>query len=95
MNVEEFKQKYMDEEYGEVYGDDVTCVYDGPDEVNHKTVYQTSVYKVVSGDVEQWFEVTNSRSNSGYWSDSERYDPEVREVKAVKKVVEITEWVGA
>jgi hypothetical protein len=86
MNVQEFKEKHMDG--SEVY--DAECVYSGPDEVYHKTVSQTSVYKVG----EQFFEVTSMRDNSGYWSDGERYEPEVRIVKPVKKMVEITEWEG-
>lgn len=95
MNAQEFKANYMSEEdYWEVYDPKglTPCelVYEGGEEVNHKTVYQTSVYRLH----DQYFEVTSSRDNSGYWSDGERYEPDVREVKPVKKVVEITEWVG-
>lgn len=86
ITVEQFIEQHMED--GEVF--DAECVYAGPDEINHKTVYQTSVYKLG----EQHFEVTNSRDNSGYWSDGESYDPHVVEVKPVKKLVEITEWVG-
>lgn len=85
MNAQEFQEKHIED--GEVYDVDEE-VFRGDQEISHKAVYQTSVYRVG----EQYFEVTSSRDNCGYWSDGESYDPEVREVKPVKKVVEITEW---
>lgn len=91
MNIQQFQDKYYED--GEIYGDDVKCIVAGDDEVSHKTVYNTCVYQVGQDDDVEYFEVTYSRSNSGYWGDSERYDPEFRKVKPVKKVVEITEWV--
>lgn len=93
MNLQEFIDNHY--EYGEVYsevdGIEFKCVEHGDDIVEHKMVYQTSVYQLVG--TEEYFEVTETSSNSGYWSDSERYDPEFRKVKPIKKVVEITEWV--
>lgn len=87
ITVEQFIEKHMVD--GEVFtGVDVIEAYRGPQEVEYKTVSQTSVYQTG----EQFFEVTNSWSNSGYWSDGESYDPHVVEVKPVKKMVEITEW---
>jgi hypothetical protein len=90
LNIQEFQDKYYED--GEIYGDDVKCIVEGDDEVEHKTVYNTCVYQVGQGDDTEYFEVTFSRSNSGYWGDSERYDPEFRKVVPVKRVVEITEW---
>lgn len=91
-------QEFIDNHYGcgevysEVEGIDFKCVKRGEDVVSHKTVYNTSVYNLVGTD--EYFEVTESRSNSGYWSDSEHYDPEFSKVKPVKKVIEVTEWVS-
>lgn len=95
MNIQEFQDNHY--EYGEVYSEDDSIIFDcveyGDDVVEHKTVSQTSVYHLRGTD--EYFEVTETRSNSGYWGDSERYDPEFRKVKPVKKVVEITEWHSA
>jgi len=56
--------------------DNITCVDAGVDIVEYKTVYNSNVYLI--GGV--YFEVTCSRSNSGYWSDSERDEPTICEV---------------
>lgn len=94
MKLQEFIDNHY--EYGEVYSEDDSIIFDevyhGDDVVEHKTVSQTSVYRLMLTD--EYFEVTETSSNSGYWSDSEHYEPEFRKVKPVKKVVEITEWVG-
>jgi len=75
ITVEEFKLKYLPEgEIENLVGAD--CVYTSGDIVEHKMVYNTEVWKVD----DQFFEVMYSRSNSGYWGDSESYDPEVYEV---------------
>lgn len=85
------------EVYSEVDGIEFKCVHKGDDVVEHKMVWQTSVYQLVTpvGDTDEYFEVTEYSSNSGYWSDSERYDPEFKKVKPIKRVVEIVEWVDA
>lgn len=93
MNAQEFEAKYYED--GEIYGDNVKCVESGDEIAEHKTVYNTDVYEVTSGDVVEYFEVTFSRSNSGYWGDSERYDPEFKKVKPVEEVVTVTRWVAA
>ena len=90
MNAQEFEATHYED--GEIYGDNIKCIESGDEIAEHKTVYNTDVYEVTSGDVVEYFEVTFSRSNSGYWGDSERYDPEFRKVVPVKKVVEITTW---
>lgn len=59
-------------------------------EEDGKWCFCTSV--VQYGD-DKYFEITESRSNSGYWGDSENGDTTVREVKPVTKTVTITEWV--
>ncbi len=92
MELAEFINNHYED--GEVYSEDDSisfkCVEQGDDVVEHKMVMQTSVYNLVGTD--EYFEVTESSSNSGYWSDSERYDPEFRKVKPIKKIVEIIEW---
>lgn len=94
MNAKEFEAAHYED--GEIYGDNVKCVESGDEIAEHKTVYNTDVYEVALPDgTAEYFEVTFSRSNSGYWGDSERYDPEFRKVVPVKKVVEVTEWMDA
>ena len=56
--------------------DNVKCIEEGNDVVEHKTVYNSNIY-LVEG---IHFEVTFTRDNSGYWGDGERYDPEIYEV---------------
>ena len=92
MDIQEFQDNHYEdgEVYSDVEGIAFKCVEQGDDVVEHKTVYQTSVYQLVGTD--EYFEITESSSNSGYWSDSERYEPEFRKVQPVKKVVEIIEW---
>lgn len=95
MNAEEFKAKYMyEDDWGDCYGDGVACVRTEED-VEHKTCYLTKVFQVILPvyDVE-YFEVTWTRDNSGYWSDGERYPGEVRKVTPVTKLVEVTTWEG-
>ena len=96
MELQEFQDNHYEdgEVYSEVEGIAFKCVEQGDDVVEHKTVYQTSVYQLVTpeGATDEYFEITESSSNSGYWSDSERYDPEFRKVAPVKKIVEIIEW---
>lgn len=98
MELQEFIDNHYEdgEVYSEVEGVKFKCVERGDDVVEHKTVYNTSVYQLVTpeGATDEYFEVTEMHSNSGYWSDSERYDPEFRKVIPQKKVVEITEWVA-
>lgn len=67
-----------------------TLAHEGEEYCEHKTCYtETVLQEIATGD---YYEITTSRSNSGYWSDSESFDPEIRAVKPVKKVVETTEW---
>ena len=93
MDCKEFQDKYYED--GEIYGDDVKCIVSGDDEVSHKTVFNTDVYQVGVGDSAEYFEVTFSRDNSGYWSDGERYEPEFRKVRPIHEQVVVTKWVDA
>jgi len=93
MDTKEFEEKYHYD--GEVGGDNVICVVEGDEIVNHKAVYNVDVYKVGDGDSAEYFEVTFSRDNSGYWGDGERHEPEFRKVKPVYKQVVQTFWVDA
>lgn len=86
MNAQEFMEKYCEDR--EVGGEGCILYKEYDSEVYHKTVSQISVYQAG----EQFFEVESTRDNCGYWGDGESYDPTCREVKPVKKVVEITEW---
>lgn len=86
MNAQEFEQKYYED--GEIYGDDVKCIVKGDEQCEHKMCWNSNVYQVGA----EYFEVTFSRDNSGYWSDGESYDPAFRKVVPRVKVVEITEW---
>lgn len=88
ITVEQFIEQHMDGDWVNHNKDTCIRVHSGPQEVEHKTVSQTSVYQCG----EQYFVVTTMKDNSGYWSDGESYDPHVVEVKPVKKIVEITEW---
>lgn len=92
MNLQEFQDNHYEdgEVYSEVEGIAFKCVERGDGVVEHKSVSQTSIYQLVG--TEEYFEVTENSSNSGYWSDAERYDPDFRKVVPHKKVVEITEW---
>ena len=92
-------QEFIDKHYvdGDAYSNDpsisFTCVYQGDEETWGKSVVQFSVYHLEG--TEDYFEVTESWSNSGYWDDPDRYDPEFRKVKPISKVVQVTEWVDA
>lgn len=97
MTAEEFYEKYVNEdndnEWGECYPDtgEITLMT-SDEETSHKTCYTTSVYKYVP--TEEFFEVTWTRDNSGYWSDGERYPGTVRKVKPVTSVVTVTNYVS-
>ena len=64
----------------------------GEEYCEHKTCY-TSTYlqEIATGN---YYEVTSSRSNGGYWSDSERYPYEVRQVVPREVIKTIIEWDG-
>lgn len=94
MNVQEFAANHYED--GEVFSSvsqEIICVDQGDEQIEHKTSYNVDVWQVVGTD--EYFEVTHSRDNCGYWSDGERHEPEFRKVKPVKKVVEIIEWKAA
>jgi len=77
MTPKEFMEKFMYEEPQE--GPDlplINRVYEGLSVVSHKTVFNTDVWEHNG----QFFAVKYARSNSGYWSDCEYYDPTVTEV---------------
>lgn len=92
-------QEFIDNHYegGDVYSDDpninFTCVEQGDEVLDGKVAYQSSVYRLDG--TNDYFEVTESWSNSWYWSDSERFDPESRKVKPITKMVQVTEWRDA
>lgn len=92
MNAQEFAAAYVDEDdWGDCYGDGIKCV-SVEEDVEHKTCYLTKVYQVDFAEGDEHFEVTWTRDNSGYWGDGERYPGEVRKVKPVTKMVEVTTW---
>jgi len=101
MNTTDFYEKYVNEdnnenEWGECFGDDdelILMTYD--EETEHKSIITTSVYKLTLGDEVEYFEVSWSRDNCGYWSDGERYPGEVRKVKPVTSTVVVTEYMSA
>lgn len=92
-------QEFIDNHYegGGTYSDDpninFTCVEQGDAEDWGKSVIQTSVYNLDG--TEEYFEVTESWSNSGYWSNPERYEPEFRKVKPVTEMVPVARWLEA
>lgn len=99
MELQQFINNHYEdgEVYSEVEGISFKCVERGEDVVEHKSAYNTSVYQLVTpeGATEEYFEVTENSSNSGYWSDGERYDPDFRKVTPHKKTVEVIEWKNA
>ena len=77
MTPVEFFEEFMADDPAE--GPDLPalhCVYTSDDVVWRKSVSSYQVWKYEG----QYFKVTYSRSNSGYWSDGETYDPVVTEV---------------
>jgi hypothetical protein len=94
MKLQEFISNHFEdgEVYSDVEGIAFKCVEHGDGVVEHKTVYQTSVYQLIG--TEEYFEVTESSSNNGYWSDSEEYDTEFRKVKPIREMIEVTVWTG-
>lgn len=86
MNSEEFKAIYFNED-GDCVLPGNQCVYQSDEIVEHKMTYVETVYKVE----DQYFKIVTSHSNSGYWSDSESYDPVVYEVKPIQKTITVYE----
>ena len=69
-----------------------TLAKQGEEEVDRKWCFTSTVMQeIATGD---YYEITTSRSNSGYWGDGENGDTEIRQVVPSKKIVEITEWKG-
>ena len=67
----------------------VNVVSTGCQYIDHKHVYWTNVYCFIP--TSQYFAVDFMEDNVGYWSgQSERYEPEVREVKPVQYMA--TRW---
>lgn len=93
MNIEEFKENHYED--GVVYSDDGNIQFKRvhfEEYTEHKTVTVTEVFHLLG--TEEYFEISTDRDNCGYWGDGARYESEFRKVKPVKKIVEITEWVG-
>ncbi len=90
MNIEQLKEALAHED---VYGIDevegVTIIEQGKWEAEGKWCYLTTIVQCGEGN---YFSVTESRSDSGYWGDSERGDTEVVQVTPIKKIIETTEW---
>jgi hypothetical protein len=53
----------------------------------HKHQFKTDIIEYNN----KYYEIMQNRSGS-YWSDYEYGDSEIREVKPVKKVIEVTSW---
>ena len=90
ITAKEFEAQFITED-GECSLPGTACVDVGDEIAEHKTVYNSNVYLYE----DQYFQVTWSRSNSGYWSDSESYPPEVVEVEPheVTRIVYLTKKV--
>jgi hypothetical protein len=86
MNSEDFKASYLDED-GDCVLPGTQCVWQSDEIVEHKMTYVETVYEVR----DQFFKIIRSHSNSGYWSDSESYEPVVYEVKPVQKTITVYE----
>ena len=94
MELQHFIDNHCED--GEVFSDVVGVEFKRvhfEDYTEHKTVTTIEVYNLVGTD--EYFEVSQDRDNCGYWSDGERYDPTLRKVTPVKKMVEIIEWQDA
>jgi hypothetical protein len=79
ITAEDFKKLFMPDGNGnfipEVDLPKYDLVYES-ENVKHKLVISTEVYKYFG----QYFGVTYTRDNTGYWSDGESYPAEVAEV---------------
>ncbi len=64
----------------------------GKEEVDMKWCFQSTVVQEIA--TGQYYEITTSRTNGGYWGDSESGATVIRQVKAKLKMVEIVEWVS-
>ena len=74
ITVEEFVEKFIDEDDGVDLPR--SCMVHDEEYIDHKSVIYVEVWKHGT----QFFEVTFTRDNSGYWSDGESYPPTVDEV---------------
>lgn len=81
---------YSDDEY-DCIADNISLIEKGDDRADHKTVYTDTIYNWHP--TNQFYCVTTSRSNSGYWGDSERYGTKI--TKVVPKEVTKTIYVKA
>lgn len=87
MNVTEFKEKYIDED-GEIDESLLMEVDSTGPTCEHKMCWSTTVYATPNPN--EYFRVTSSWSNSGYWSDGESYPVEVEKVEPI--IVKKTDW---
>lgn len=86
LTVEEFVKKFIDEDY-EVDLPRYCMVHD-EEHIEHKLVIYVEVWKHGT----QFFEVTRTRDNVGYWGDGESYPPTVAEVFPIEvKSIEYVE----
>ena len=76
MNAKEFQEKFITED-GEVNLPGTSCVDVGDEIAEGRYVSNSNVYKHEG----QFFEIMWTRSNTGYWGDSESDPPEVVEVE--------------
>lgn len=67
-----------------------TIAHEGEEECDGKWCFQSTVLQEIA--TSYYYEITTSRSNSGYWGDSERGDTTVVQVKPRKKIIETTVW---
>ena len=85
MTPQEFKEKYIDEDGN--LEDGAELVESGESIVEYKTVYSTDVYSVGG----EYFAVDYSWDNTGYYSDGEVYETQVR--KVLPAIKSQTYWV--
>lgn len=84
MTIDEFEEKFIED--GEVKLPQSAIVYED-ESIEHKLVISTVVWEYFG----QFFEVTYTKDNSGYWRDGESYPPTVAEV--FPKEVTVTKYV--
>ena len=90
MNAEQIKQELNHEDcYGPKELEGFTII-ESEEEVDMKWVFTTSIIR--NDTTGEHFEVVESRSNSGYWSDSESGETEVYSVEPQEVVVKKTIW---
>ena len=77
--------------FAEEETDDLEVVYEGEWETDYK--YQTLETVYLHKESSTYWMVTQQRTNVGHWGDPDYLDSTIGEVKPVKKMIEVTQWV--